>query len=201
MERDVHFWTLGLRGVRLKNGLMLVAMAALGIILLVMSSFVGERGGGVTGRARADVGSSPAGEDTLSRLERDLAAEAATILGQVRGAGRVVVSVRLRAGPGVSYMDNRTVSRRTTEEKDTAGGTRAIAEENESVQAVMARRPQGSEEAPVVARVERAPVDGVVVVAEGASDSVVRQRLFEAVQVMLGVPAYRVSVLPMKVGE
>ncbi len=187
--------------MRLKNGLTLMAMAALGVVLLVISSFAGGKGTGAAAPVESRAVSEAVGEPSLSSLEREIAARTAAVLEQVRGAGKVVVSVRLRAGPAVTYMDNRTTSRRNTEEKDTAGGTRAIAEENVSIQTVMARRPGGSEEVPVVARVEGAQVDGVVVVAEGACDSVVRERLFGAIQVMLGVPAHRVSVLPMKVGE
>jgi stage III sporulation protein AG len=200
-DEGPRFWTFGLRGAKLQHNLRLLALAGLGVILLVVAPLF-ARGKEDRGQAvERVVQAAPPVETSLGRLEKEMAAEAAEVLSRIRGAGRVVVSVRLRSGPGVTCADNRTVSRRSTEERDTAGGTRTIAEENESVQVVMTRKVQEGEETPVVTRVERPEVDGVVVVAEGAANSTIKAELFRAAQVLLGVPAHRVTVLPMKAGE
>lgn len=198
---EMRFWTVGLKGLRLSNGVRLVLLAALGVLLLAVASLVTPGRPTQTGVRTEKEGGVPAVDDALATLEKQMAREAEYLLSRVAGAGRVAVSVRLRSGPGASYLGDRTVSHRTTEEKDTAGGTRTITERNESVQTVMARRTGSGNEGPVVSRLEGAQVDGVVVVAEGAADSRVKADIARAVEVMFGVPAHRISVLPMKVGE
>ncbi|NPV70864.1 MAG: hypothetical protein HPY55_09505 [Firmicutes bacterium] len=200
-KQQVRFWTFALRGRKLQIWARLVALAALGVLLIVAGPLLAP--GGRAKPIEEQNAAAPAAtvDGSLAALEREFAREAEWVLGRVAGAGKVVVSVRLRSGPGYLYRDNRNSTQRKTEERDTSGGTRTVTETVESYQAVMARRPQGGEESPVVTGVHRAEVDGVVVVAEGASDSKVKADLFRAVQVMLGVPAHRVTVLTMKAGE
>lgn len=209
VERDylgkrgrLHLWTLGLRGPKMNGWLRLVGIGALGVLLIVAAPLFSPRDAGPgpteeTGPAPSSRGA----EGSLTAIERELAREAEQVLGSVAWAGRVVVSVRLKTGPTYRYIDNRNSTQRKTEERDTAGGTRTITETVESYQPVIARKLQGGEESPVVSGVQREEVDGVVVVAEGAFDSRVRADLFRAAQIMFGVPAYRVTVLPMKAGE
>jgi len=44
-------------------------------------------------------------------------------------------------------------------------------------------------------------ISGCVVVAEGARDPVVKTNIYRAVQVLLGIPIYKIEVLPMQGGK
>lgn len=141
--------------------------------------------------------SSPAPADEgLLAYERALAAEVQRVLAALDGAGRVEVTVRLRRGPErILAADAQTNSRRT-EEHDSAGGTRVVTEVSESGQTVILRTGGAGADKPLVLREERPQIDGVLVVAEGAFDPVVRARLVRAAAVALGIHAHRVHVAP-----
>ncbi|HAU31614.1 MAG TPA: hypothetical protein DCW46_04990, partial [Desulfotomaculum sp.] len=92
------------------------------------------------------------------------------------------------------YAVNTNSSKKTTEEKDQVGGARSITEYTDSGQLVFTRN--GQEETPVVEQTESSRVAGVLVVAQGAKDPEIKARLFEAVQVALGIEPQKVLVLP-----
>ena len=51
---------------------------------------------------------------------------------------------------------------------------------------------------PVVIMEERPKAVGVIVVAEGADNLAVREQVANAIQVLLDIPAHKVTVLPME---
>ncbi|HPU36274.1 MAG TPA: hypothetical protein PLA91_05715, partial [Bacillota bacterium] len=59
-------------------------------------------------------------------------------------------------------------------------------------------RSENGEERPVVEREVAPQVAGVLVVAEGAGDSRIKARLFEATRVALGVDPQKILVLKME---
>lgn len=132
------------------------------------------------------------GGSTLSAVENALAQQVSQILSQVEGAGKVMVSVSLAAGPAQDYARNITDSKSTIEEKDTGGGTRTTTEMNQKAELVFA---QGKGE-PVIVKELGPQIKGIVIVAEGAKDVEIRSKLSRAVQSMLDLPAHRVMVLP-----
>ena len=92
---------------------------------------------------------------------------------------------------------NTTTGKKTTQERDQTGGTRLTTEDSGSDQLVMNRSENG-EERPVVEREVAPQVAGVLVVAEGAGDSRIKARLFEATRVALGVDPQKILVLKME---
>jgi len=131
--------------------------------------------------------------------EEILAGRLKKMLSQLSGAGQVDVNVRLEASMRDRYAVNTTSSRKTTEEKDQAGGTRLTNENNDNGQLVLVRTGQG--ENPVVEEEQASRIAGVLVVAQGAKDPVVKARLFKAVQVALGIEPQKILVLPAQGGE
>lgn len=128
---------------------------------------------------------------SLSRLENEIALQAARILSQVEGAGEVEVSVSLQAGIEQAFAENSTNDKSVIEEKDSGGGMRLTTTENSRVDTVFA---QNSGE-PVVVKELGPVIKGVLVVAEGAKDAKTKSQLTRAVRAMLNVPAHRVLVL------
>ncbi|SMB98585.1 stage III sporulation protein AG [Thermanaeromonas toyohensis ToBE] len=137
-------------------------------------------------------------ESELFTFARALEVELQAILEQVEGAGKVKVSVSLSSTPLKQYATNTRATKRSTEEKDKGGATRVTTETNEDGQLVLARTSAIQGEEPVVVRESKPQIQGVIVVAEGGNDPLVRSRLTEAVQTLWGLAPHQVQVLPMR---
>jgi stage III sporulation protein AG len=195
---------LGLKPGQIKVSARLLLLLLLGLALIVA--------GGIFGRPKAKT--EPTAADApptvsvavgdndprgYAESEKALAVEMERVLSQIQGAGRVTVIVTLESGPEYRYAQNEDTTERKTEEKDKGGGSRIITEIVRSLQLVLTRQGTGPEK-PVVEAIDRPAVRGVVVVAPGAADSRVRASLIEAVQTYLGLPAFRIQVVPKSTG-
>lgn len=133
--------------------------------------------------------------DTMKRNYEDiLEAKLSNVLSQLKGAGSVVVSITLENGSIQEYAKNVTHDSKIVEEKDPSGGTRTTTEKKESEQILVSR--ENGVEHPVAVQEIKPAIKGVLVIAEGAYDSTVKANLTKAVETSLGVPSYRVTVLP-----
>jgi stage III sporulation protein AG len=118
------------------------------------------------------------------------------ILKQISGVGEVSVMITLKSGKEVVPAINTVESGSETNERDGDGGTRTITQKSTDK-----RVAQGSgsitEDSPLIVKEVMPEVMGVIVVAEGAERPEVTERLTDAVQTVLGLPAFRVKVYPM----
>jgi stage III sporulation protein AG len=168
----------------------------LGIVLLSLSSLFGQ-GGSPTGAeptplpAPAPVRSgSGGGSDPLAAWQAEIDTLLAKTLALVRGAGTVDVAVTLAGSPSRTVAMNTTV--RTTAQRSSQAGTTSVETSTETDRQVVL----GGNSSPIVLSEVGPQVVGVLVVATGAADPVVREELQLAVETVLGVPAYKVMVLP-----
>ncbi|MDN5346885.1 MAG: stage sporulation protein [Clostridia bacterium] len=188
---------------RPRRALWLGVAVLLGLALLSTGNLMKDGSGVKTAGLRpapvtAGGGSQQEGKGELGTVARQLESQLKGILEQVRGAGRVEVSVTLAAGPMREYAVNTRTTSRSVEEKDQNGGTRLTKETNADDQVVMARAGQIGGEGPVVIKESMPKVQGVLVVADGAEDPVVRAQMAQAVQTLLGIAAHQVQVLPRR---
>ena len=130
--------------------------------------------------------------------EKSLETDLEDILSRIQGVGQIKVRVILASGKQYEYAYNQNVEKRVTEEKDQQGGTRVTTETKDGQEMIIVRDTQSNSERPVILKELRPPVKGVIVVAEGAKDSLVKLNLLQAVQTVLEIPAYKVTVLPME---
>lgn len=137
--------------------------------------------------------SAEAYESSEPEYVRNLENELSSILGKIQGAGRVSVMITLKSGKEIIPAKDESVSDKTTNEKDTSGGTRTIDEKTTDDQVVFTSG-QGGNSKPLVIKELNPEVKGVIVVAEGAKDSKVKLMISQAVQTVLDIPAYRVTV-------
>lgn len=140
--------------------------------------------------AANDVQRSNNGTDVLeNRLK--------TLLSQVEGVGKVDVMITYSsAGENVPAYDIKK-STEDTEEKDSEGGTRNVNQEQyESTLAY--EESQSGGKTPVILKRIEPEIKGVLVVAEGADNVEVRDRIFSAVSVVLDVPKHKVQVVQRK---
>ena len=85
---------------------------------------------------------------------------------------------------------NTTQNQEKTSEKDSQGGVREIIREDSSIQVVT----RGSEGKIIVLKEIKPEVKGVIVVAEGAENIEVKEKLYQAVKTALGISGNRVEV-------
>jgi stage III sporulation protein AG len=186
-----------------RRNLWLIGLAGLGVLLLVFSGVRGEN----TTSGQQPLSQEESGivlqkqfKSSIAFEENKLSENLCNLLSRVEGAGRVQVAVKITGSTNVEYAVNSTVGKKTTQEQDQSGGTRLTTENTESGQLVMNRTESGGEQ-PVVERETAPRVVGVLVVAEGAGDALVKARLFEAVKVALGIEPQKIAVVPMEGGE
>ncbi|MEM5769309.1 MAG: hypothetical protein AAGU23_10185 [Bacillota bacterium] len=171
-----------------------VLLGALGIGLLIVGTFITSPKSTPESIAPPPKNQSV---ETLSRsYEEILEGKLANKLSQIRGAGMVMVTITLESGPQQEYAKNITRESRVIQEKDTTGGTRTTTETKENDQILVSR--ESGADRPVIAREIKPQIKGVLVVAEGAADSQIKAQLMRAVESGLGVPPYKITVLPQK---
>jgi stage III sporulation protein AG len=82
------------------------------------------------------------------------------------------------------------------QEKDPAGGVRTTTETKENQQILLGK--ENGTDKPVMVREIKPPIKGVLIIAEGAYDSTVKANLTKAVEAGLGIPSYKITVLPQR---
>ncbi len=180
--------------------LILSALFLVGLALIVYSPEGDENQEPVIPPASEENASEQQDQRGMSGEERELAANLEEMLGRISGVGKVKASVELATSTNSNYAFNTDGGEKVTQEKDQSGGTRTTMETTESEQLVLVQGSQGSQ-MPVVEKEIAPDIAGVMVVAEGASSPEVRARLFQAVQISLGVAPHKVIILPMERGE
>ncbi len=182
---------MDMKGLVKPQNLRLVALALVGVALILVGTFLNARpreSGGDSGRVSDLLEQAKAIESALEEA-----------IGSIRGVGKVRAKVTLASGPENVYAENVTRSTTSQTEILEGGETRQNTSENESSQPVSGRF--GSSETPLLERVVPGQVAGCLIVAEGASSSGVKEEIYRAAQALLGIPLYRIQVAPMKGGS
>ena len=159
---------------RVKN---LLLALALGVALLVLVRLWPAERTPETKEEQPAAVAAAASEDLLQR-------ELESILCQVRGAGRVRVAVWYSAGSSAVYATESEDS----SERRTDGEEEQLSEDRRVSVATVGDQP-------LLVRQESAAVRGVVVVAEGAGDPQVKERLYAAVKSLLGLKTSQIAVI------
>ncbi len=136
-----------------------------------------------------EVISKSVGDEYYSELEERLE----NILGKIAGAGEVKVMVTFESSSEKILAENINSSWSSSNETDSAGGTRVVAEEDIVTTILMI---DGN--IPYIIREDMPAVEGVLVVAEGGDMVGTKNAIIEAVSSLLGVPVHKVSVFKME---
>ncbi|KGG81428.1 hypothetical protein Y919_00250 [Caloranaerobacter azorensis H53214] len=167
------------------------------IILIATSSFVGETDKKsvpetVLYQESSSVKSnSKIIEDYASTIERKLE----DILSSIDGVGKVKVMVTLEDTAERIPAINTTRTEEKTSEKDSKGGIREVSKQNYSEQIVVNN---SDDDSLVIIKEVKPKVKGVIVVAEGADDLYIKEKLYEAVKTVLGISGNRVGIFSSK---
>jgi stage III sporulation protein AG len=172
----------------------MILVGALGVALLLAGSLFDSASVKTRQENQAETAKNP---PVASRsYEEALEAKLANLLSQVKGAGSVAVSITLENSNTQEFAKNTTHENRTIQEKDNNGGLRTTTETKESEQVLLSK--ENGVDRPVMVRETKPLIKGVLVIAEGAGDSAVKASLTRAVEAGLGVPVYKITVLPQR---
>jgi len=163
-----------------KSKYLLVILICMGILALIWPQ----------GKSEVQKATLPEGQTSsgVSQAKANLANELQTILSQVEGAGKVQVSISLSSDGLKSYARNTKDEKRETQELDRSGSDRNIKENNQSSDIAVSG---GS----ALLVEDRAPeIVGVLVVAEGARNGAVKERLTAATTTLLNISPQQVRV-------
>lgn len=133
--------------------------------------------------------------DTDREYARYLEARLTELLSRMAGAGKVRVMITLKSSRELVVEKEEPVSRSTTNEKDSQGGSRIVSQMDSGENTVY--RTEGSYSEPYVIMTLPPQIEGVVVVAEGAGNGTVNRTIVEIVQALFDVEAHKVRVVPM----
>lgn len=175
----------------------LIVVFCIGLVLILAADFYKDIGTNkVTNEGSMQENTASQSDNyksTSSQYLRDLEDHLSNILSKIQGAGKVSVMITLKSGTEIIPAKDESISDRVTNEKDTEGGIRTINEKTTSDKVVFAEVQGGSSE-PLILKEINPEIKGVIVVAGGAKDARVKLKISQAVQTVLDIPAYRVTV-------
>jgi len=185
----------------------LVIMLICGVLLLLASQLFARLGNGAdisvlplatSGREEQDYINDHMPDDAASAatLSSYLTQQLEDIFSLVAGAGDVRVMILMGDAANVFARNSQENVAATTED-DGEGGVRNIHTTNSSATYVMVRRSDGSE-APLMLQEVSPAIEGIIIVAQGGGDVVVRDALTRAAQAALGIAPHRIQVLEMR---
>ena len=183
-----------------------MALFALGLFLLLLSS-------SVPGKQELPVSAAVQREDDedyektdnksekwreerpsdLSDYEKQMEERVKALLRSVEGVGKADVMLVLKAsGEKIIHEDQRR-SRSSSEEADSAGGSRKTV--NEEADRSTAFVENSSEKEPIVEKELCPAVEGIVISAQGGGSASVKTEISEAMQALFNIPAHKIKVL------
>lgn len=118
------------------------------------------------------------------------------ILSKINGVGKVDILITYSESSQVVAMYNETYKESQTEEEDTSGGTRTIAEVNKDKEIIY--KEENGKKVPITEKVVMPKMEGALIVAEGANNAEVRTNIIQAVEALTGLSTHKIQVLEMK---
>ncbi len=179
---------------RMVQNLVIISLVA-AILVIASSSFFGT---GDNKRNSIEDKDIQLNRQSISAAtyEEQLETRLKGILEQISGVGKVSVMVTLKSSKEIVPALNTVESGSETSERDGDGGTRTIIQQSTDKRVAQGGGSITSDQ-PLIVKEVMPEVMGVIVVAEGAQRPEVTERLTDAVQTVLGIPAFRVKVYPM----
>lgn len=192
----------------------LIVLLGIGIAFMILTDFLDvERdkplglatstGGGGDGKGELSDGHSVVpvignshGNDIIAEYENLYETQLKEILTKVVGVGEVEVMVNLDSTPELVVEKNRNIRSSTTQETDREKATRSQNDQSRDEEVIVVQGDK--QDQPVVVKTLKPKVRGVLVVAKGAENIQVKAWITEAVQKVLDVPVYKISILPKK---
>lgn len=168
----------------------LVIGGLLGILLLVILIPVpGEKKFEETEERVEEVAAEMSETDALETQLKE-------ILQKISGVGKTEVLITYRDSGKIVVEKDETVSEELIQEADSNGGTRTTTTSQNEKQTVY-----GTGEIPYVVQELSPTVEGVLVVAQGAGNDLVKKQIQETIEALFGLDAHKISIMKMEVSK
>jgi stage III sporulation protein AG len=118
------------------------------------------------------------------------------ILQQISGVGRTEVLIIYEDDGKVIVEKDESVSEELIQEADSSGGTRTTTTNRNERQTVYA-----DGERPYVIQKISPTIEGVLVVAEGAGNTNVKNQIQQTIEALFGLDAHKISIMKMEVSK
>ncbi len=119
------------------------------------------------------------------------------ILEKVEGVGRVEVMITLQSSSEKVVEKDAPSRSQTVEEGDAQGGSRRTQEVEREETTVYQEAEDGTRTPYIIQELEP-KVEGVIVIAQGGGNAMVKQNILEAVQALFPVEAHKIKIMKME---
>lgn len=134
--------------------------------------------------AKETINTNSDADDLELRLEK--------ILSKINGVGKVSVLITYSESSTLVPIYNVSSSTSTVEEKDTSGGTRTTETQNNQKDVIT----DGTSNV-ITEKMIKPIVEGAIITAQGAEDSVVKSNIISAVEAVTGIATHKIQVFEM----
>lgn len=183
----------------------LIILGLVGVAIVLFSSFVNVKKVDNENIGREPPTNTPTQEtfqntsaqpDTFGSIEEVFENNIKEILEKIVGVGTVDVLVTVDSTEEIVIQRNVKDSQQNSEESDANGGKRTTTQYTRDGE-IVTYDSSGSE-TPIITKKVKPQIRGVLIVAKGAENQVVRNLVIDAIAKGLNVPSYRISVVPRK---
>lgn len=144
----------------------------------------------------ASIQSAPMDQNPFQAIEIAFEDKIKSVLENIVGVGTVDVMVTVDSTEELVVQRNVKDSQQLTEETDANGGKRHMTQYTRDGEIITYEI--SGDQTPIVTKKLKPQIRGVLVVARGAENKVVKDLITDAVEKGLNVAAYRISVVPRK---
>ncbi|MCT4687071.1 hypothetical protein [Vallitalea sp.] len=114
----------------------------------------------------------------------------------IDGVGKVEVIIMLKTSGEIIINKDTPSSQTQSDEVDSEGGTRQNIQTDSKEATVLINNSDGSTK-PIILKELEPEISGVVIIAEGGDDILVKKNLINAAKVLLDVPMHKIEVMKM----
>lgn len=118
-------------------------------------------------------------------------------LSLIEGVGKVKVMLTISNGKEIMVAKNSTSDESKTKESDAGGGSRELSSKKIDEKTIIISSANEGERALVLKELEP-KIEGIIVIAEGGNDIIIKDALTKSIQSVLNVEAHKISILKMK---
>ena len=184
-----------LRNAKLKK--YMAVIFAGGIVIMAFSDKIQKPPSDSFG-AKTAVESQDAADTDIDISQSDIEKRLEELFGNIDGAGNVKVMITYKSGPEKVLATETKSSEESSQESDTDGTERTSKNVSSEINMAYSQNNMSSGE-PFIVKEKTPEIEGIVVVAEGGDDIIVKDAISKAAQALFNVPAHKVEVLKMGV--
>ena len=130
--------------------------------------------------------------DNSNSIETNIEEQLKNTLSKIKGVGDVEVLITYSESSKITPMYNETSTQSVTEENDSNGGTRKIESYDSNKEIV-----SDSNSEPITEKVTMPKMEGAVIIAKGADNTLVKNNIISAVEAATGLSTHKIQVFEM----